>query len=135
MHVLALTSISMLYVAPRPTHAQDCASGSALSLPRCERAGPRRGPLGESSRFPDCSAEYTTKIFRHTPGPSGTTRDGTLHFGNGISWPITPFIGTIGTAPDREVTTSNDGSDDDTATIDIDCPAIHVEKSGPAATS
>jgi uncharacterized repeat protein (TIGR01451 family) len=31
------------------------------------------------------------------------------------------------------VTTSNDGSDDDTATIDIDCPAIHVEKSGPAA--
>jgi len=49
MHVLALTSISMLYVAPRPTHAQDCASGSALSLPRCERAGPRRG-AGELPR-------------------------------------------------------------------------------------
>jgi amidase len=81
--------------------------------------GPRRGPLGESSRFPDCSAEYTTKIFRHTPGPSGSTRDGTLHFGGGISWPITPFIGTIGTAPDREVTTSNDGQGDWGGNLDI----------------
>ena len=81
--------------------------------------GPRRGPLGESSRFPDCSAEYTTKIFQHTPGPSGTTRDGTLHFGDGIAWPITPFIGTIGTAPDREVTTSNDGQGDWGGNLDI----------------
>ena len=39
--------------------------------------GPRRGPLGESTRWPELSADYTTKIFRHTPGPSGTTRDGT----------------------------------------------------------
>jgi acetamidase/formamidase len=81
--------------------------------------GPRRGPLGESSRFPDCSSEYTTKIFRHTPGPSGTTRDGTLHFGDSISWPITPFIGTIGTAPDREVTTSNDGQGDWGGNLDV----------------
>lgn len=71
--------------------------------------GPRRGPLGESTRWPELSGEYTTKIFRHTPGPSGTTRDGTLHFNERVSWPITPFIGTIGVAPDREVTTSNDG--------------------------
>lgn len=71
--------------------------------------GPRRGPLGESTRWPELSSEYTTKIFRHTPGPSGTTRDGTLHFNDRISWPITPFIGTIGVAPDREVTTSIDG--------------------------
>ena len=28
----------------------------------------------------NCPSDYTTKIFRHTPGPSGTTRDGTLHF-------------------------------------------------------
>jgi acetamidase/formamidase len=81
--------------------------------------GPRRGPLGESSRFPDCSGAYTTKIFKHAPGPSGTTRDGTLHFGDGISWPITPFIGTIGTAPDREVTTSNDGQGDWGGNLDI----------------
>ena len=63
--------------------------------------GPRRGPLGESTRWPELSADYTTKIFRHTPGPSGTTRDGTLHFSDRLSWPITPFIGTLGVAPDR----------------------------------
>jgi acetamidase/formamidase len=71
--------------------------------------GPRRGPLGESTRWPELSGEYTTKIFRHTPGPSGTTRDGTVHFSDRVSWPVTPFVGTIGVAPDREVTTSNDG--------------------------
>jgi acetamidase/formamidase len=71
--------------------------------------GPRRGPLGESTRWPELSGDYTTRIFRHTPGPSGTTRDGTLHFNDRLSWPITPFIGTIGVTPDREVTTSNDG--------------------------
>ncbi len=71
--------------------------------------GPRRGPLGDSTRWPELSSDYTTKIFQHTPGPSGTTRDGTLHFSDKISWPITPFIGTLGVAPDREVTTSLDG--------------------------
>src|SRR4051794_11602840 len=71
--------------------------------------GPRRGPLGESTRWPELSGVYTTKLFRHTPGPSGTTRDGTLHFSDRLSWPITPFVGTLGVAPDREVTTSIDG--------------------------
>ena len=71
--------------------------------------GPRRGPLGESTRWPELSGEYTTKIFPHTPGPSGTMNDGTLKFSESISWPITPFIGTIGVAPDREVRTSIDG--------------------------
>jgi acetamidase/formamidase len=71
--------------------------------------GPRRGPLGESTRWPELSGDYTTKVFRHAAGPSGTTRDGTLHFSERISWPITPFIGTLGVAPDREVLTSLDG--------------------------
>ncbi len=71
--------------------------------------GPQRGPLGESTRWPELSQQYTTKVFRHTPGPSGTLRDGTLHFNERLSWPITPFIGTLGVAPDREVTTSIDG--------------------------
>ncbi len=71
--------------------------------------GPRRGPLGESTRWPELSGGYTTRIFRHTPGPDGTTRDGTLHFSDRVSWPITPFVGTLGVAPDREVTTSLDG--------------------------
>lgn len=81
--------------------------------------GPRRGPLGESTRWPELSADYTTKIFRHTPGPSGTTRDGTLHFSERLSWPITPFIGTLGVAPDREVTTSIDGQGEWGGNLDI----------------
>jgi acetamidase/formamidase len=81
--------------------------------------GPRRGPLGESTRWPELSQDYTTKIFRHTPGPSGTTRDGTLHFNEQISWPITPFIGTLGVAPDREVTTSLDGQGEWGGNLDI----------------
>jgi len=81
--------------------------------------GPRRGPLGESTRWPELSGEYTTKIFRHTPGTSGTTRDGTLHFSDKVSWPITPFIGTLGVAPDREVTTSLDGQGEWGGNLDI----------------
>jgi acetamidase/formamidase len=81
--------------------------------------GPRRGPLGESTRWPELSGDYTTKIFRHTPGPSGTTRDGTLHFSERLAWPITPFIGTLGVAPDREVTTSLDGQGEWGGNLDI----------------
>jgi acetamidase/formamidase len=81
--------------------------------------GPRRGPLGESTRWPELSGDYTTKIFRHTAGPSGTTRDGMLHFSEHISWRITPFIGTLGVAPDREVTTSLDGQGEWGGNLDI----------------
>ena len=98
--------------------------------------GPRRGPLGESTRWPELSSDYTTKIFRHTPGPSGTTRDGTLHFNDKISWPITPFIGTLGVAPDREVTApasmakANGAATSTSATsapaIASSCPSIHA---------
>jgi acetamidase/formamidase len=47
--------------------------------------GPQRGPLGDSTRWPELSGEYTTKIFRHSPGPSGTLRDGRLHFNDRLS--------------------------------------------------
>jgi acetamidase/formamidase len=90
--------------------------------------GPRRGPLGESTRWPELSADYTTRIFRHTPGPSGTHRDGTLHFNERISWPITPFLGTFGVAPDREVATSIDGQGDWGGNLDIRdaCPGHRI---------
>src|SRR5271166_6004403 len=90
--------------------------------------GPRRGPLGESTRWPQLSSDYTTRIFRHTPGPSGTTRDGVLHFNDRIQWPITPFVGTLGVAPDREVTTSLDGQGDWGGNLDIRdvCPGNHI---------
>src|SRR5262249_162105 len=81
--------------------------------------GPRRGPAGDLTRWPDLSGAYRTKIFKHTAGPSGTTRDGTLHFSDKISWPITPFIGTLGVAPDREVTTSLDGQGEWGGNLDI----------------
>lgn len=84
--------------------------------------GPRRGPLGDSTRWPELSADYTTKIFPHVPGPSGTLADGRLVFSDRVSWPLTPFIGTLGVAPDREVTTSNDGQGDWGGNLDIrDC--------------
>lgn len=90
--------------------------------------GPRRGPLGESTRWPELSSGYTTRIFRHTPGPSGTTRDGTLHFNDEICWPITPFVGTLGVAPDREVTTSIDGQGEWGGNLDIRdvCPGNRI---------
>jgi amidase len=90
--------------------------------------GPRRGPLGESTRWPELSSDYTTRIFRHTPGPSGTMRDGTLHFSDRLSWPITPFIGTLGVAPDREVATSLDGQGDWGGNLDIRdvCPGNRI---------
>jgi amidase len=90
--------------------------------------GPRRGPLGESSRWPELSSQYRTKVFRHTPGPSGTTRDGTLHFSDHIAWPITPFVGTLGVAPDREVTTSLDGQGDWGGNLDVRdvCPGHRI---------
>lgn len=81
--------------------------------------GPKRGPMGESSRWPELSAEYTTKIFRHTPGPDGTLRTGEVHFSDRLRWPITPFIGTLGVAPDREVTTSLDGQGEWGGNLDI----------------
>ncbi len=81
--------------------------------------GPGRGPLGESTRWRELSGEYTTKIFRHVPGPSGTHRDGILQFNERISWPLTPFIGTLGVAPDREVATSLDGQGEWGGNLDI----------------
>jgi acetamidase/formamidase len=90
--------------------------------------GPRRGPLGESTRWPELSSDYTTRIFRHTPGASGTMRDGTLHFSDRIRWPITPFIGTLGVAPDRETTTSLDGQGEWGGNLDIRdvCPGNRI---------
>ena len=40
--------------------------------------GPKRGPFGESSRWPELSSEHTTKIFKHFPGPSGTIANGDI---------------------------------------------------------
>src|SRR4029078_8500921 len=43
----------------------------------------------------------------------------TLHLSEKISWRITPFVGTLGVAPDREVTTSLDGQGEWGGNLDI----------------
>jgi hypothetical protein len=48
---------------------------------------PGRGPPGEWTRWSELSSDYTTMIFKHTRGQSGTLRDGILHFNEHISWP------------------------------------------------
>ena len=65
----------------------------------------RRGPVHDSYKWSQ-AAEPWTHILRHAPGPSGTMRDGKVWFTPKISWPVTPFIGTIAVAPEREVITS-----------------------------
>ena len=69
---------------------------------------PGRGPLGDSYRWQSLRGPYV-HIIKHLPGPSGTTRDGKGVFTDKITWDLQPMIGTIGTAPDREVETSSVG--------------------------
>jgi amidase len=66
---------------------------------------PGVGPLNDSFTFPDCRGPFT-RIIRHEPGPSGTLRDGRGHLDDSVSWDLQPFIGTIGTTPDRETEAS-----------------------------
>jgi amidase len=82
--------------------------------------GPKRGPLGESTRWPELSGAYTTRIFRH--------ENGVLHFNDRLSWPITPFVGTLGVAPDREVCTSLDGQGEWGGNLDVRdvCPGNRI---------
>jgi amidase len=65
----------------------------------------RRGPVHDSLRWSGASEPWT-HILRHEPGSSGTMRDGKIRFNEKISWPVSPFIGTIAVAPEREVITS-----------------------------
>ncbi len=65
----------------------------------------RRGPIHDSFKWAQ-AAEPWTHILRHAPGPSGTMRDGKIKFNEKIHWPVSPFIGTLAVAPEREVITS-----------------------------
>ena len=66
---------------------------------------PGVGPLGDSYKWESPRGPFV-HIIKHLPGPSGTTRDGKGVFNDKITWDLQPMIGTIGTAPDREVETS-----------------------------
>lgn len=65
----------------------------------------RRGPVRDSLDWAEAAQPYT-HILRHETGPSGTMRDGRIWFNERTSWPVSPFIGTIAVAPEREVLTS-----------------------------
>lgn len=66
---------------------------------------PIAGPLHDSIKWKVLSEPYT-KIIRHLPGPSGTTRDGKGVFNDKITWDLKPFIGCLGVCPEVEVETA-----------------------------
>ena len=83
-------------------------------------AGPGRGPLGHSTRWADISSRYTTRILRHEPGPDGSRATGTVRMTDRFAWPASPFVGTLGVAPEREVLTTLDGQGAWGGNLDID---------------
>ncbi len=69
---------------------------------------PESGLLQNSLKWPELSVPYT-KIIKHLPGASGTTRDGIGVFNEKVSYKLAPFIGTIGTCPEFEILSSMTG--------------------------
>jgi len=66
---------------------------------------PGDGLYGDSLKFRKAS-EYHTRILRHTPGISGTLADGECILNDRARWNLSPFIGTMCLAPEREVPAS-----------------------------
>jgi amidase len=62
---------------------------------------PTIGPLARNVDWP-LFLEPRIFHFSHRAGPSGTTSDGDLVAADGTTFPIRPFMGTIGVAPDHE---------------------------------
>jgi amidase len=69
---------------------------------------PDSGIFWNSLKRPELSVPYT-KIIKHLPGPSGTTRDGIGVFNEKVSYKLAPFIGTIGVCPEFEILSSMTG--------------------------
>jgi acetamidase/formamidase len=67
---------------------------------------PGIGALADSQKWSQIHAGEYTHVIRHEAGPSGTTRDGTAVYLDGVRWNMAPFIGTVGVAPEVEVETS-----------------------------
>jgi len=97
-----------------PIRVKGCAAGDVLAVHidwidpwRYGFSGvlPHMGPLGDSLRYKDCAEGYV-HVIEHLPGASGHTRDGYGKYSASLTWPLEPFIGTLATAPEREVFTS-----------------------------
>lgn len=69
------------------------------------------GMLGSTGSWPELEKAHSCSI-KHAPGPSGTTADGQaiLYEQDSemrrVSWGLAPFVGTLATAPDREIESS-----------------------------
>jgi len=66
---------------------------------------PGDGLYGDSLKYRS-TTEHLTRILRHTAGPSGTLADGNCKLNDRIQWKLSPFIGTMCLAPEREVPAS-----------------------------
>ena len=88
---------------------------------------PGVGPLADSRRWLGDTGP-STHILHHTPGPSGTFRDGTVRFNEKITWPVRPFIGTLSSATEHDVPTSGFGQGPYGGNLDVRdyCPGNKV---------
>ncbi len=66
---------------------------------------PGDGLLGDSLKYRSTTDHYT-RILAHEPGPGGTLSDGYCIFNDSIRWKLSPHIGTICLAPEREAMAS-----------------------------
>lgn len=97
-----------------PVYVEGCEKGDVLAV-HIESIDPWRygfsgilpgiGPYGDSLKWGDCAVPHV-QVIEHFPGPSGHTRDGTGKYSDKLTWDLMPFLGTLATAPEREVLTS-----------------------------
>ena len=97
-----------------PIHIEGCEKGDVLAV-TIESIDPWRygfsgilpglGPYGDSVKWGDCATPHV-QVIEHLPGPSGKTRDGKGKYSDELTWDLQPFLGTLATAPEREVLTS-----------------------------
>ena len=85
--------------------------GSRSARGAARWASRRAGPSCRATTRPRSSATRPAPAAR--PATARSTSD------DNDRWPITPFIGTLGVAPDREVTTSLDGQGEWGGNLDI----------------
>ncbi len=97
-----------------PVYVEGCEKGDVLAVTidyvdpwRYGFSGilPGIGPYGDSLKWGDCAKPHV-QVIEHLPGPSGHTRDGKGKYTDRLTWDLMPFLGTLATAPEREVLTS-----------------------------
>lgn len=66
---------------------------------------PGDGLYGDSLTY-SSTTDFFTRILKHVPGPSGTLDDGECILSSRTRWKLSPFIGTICLAPEREIPAS-----------------------------